>query len=343
MKEPDKGSYLLGLFLDNDVTFDVGRLGSITFPAGYYTYAGSAQGPGGLSARLSRHRRQEKQLHWHVDYLLTHARLVDVWTIVSDQRLECIWAQAMMRMPGAQIVVPRFGASDCRCPAHLVYFPRPPETAQITKTLQIGTRKETKVKYSQEIQGDLEHWLQKLIEGDEETREEAAYALSAIGEKAVPHLLELLDNDDADVRCWTTWALANTGSSEAAAPLVNALEDADCDVRTCAAMALGELRAAEAAPSLIAQLASWNGLLTRCAADALEKIGEEAVPALTEALEHPKSQVRMWATRALGRIGSKATVEPLCQVYLYDENYLAQHYAEQALREMGLLEMVLLE
>ena len=51
----------------------------------------------------------------------------------------------------------------------------------------------------------------------------------------------------------------------------------------------------------------------------------------------------MWATRALGRIGSTAAVESLCQVYLYDESYLAQHYAEEALRDMGLLEIVFLE
>jgi len=122
-----------------------------------------------------------------------------------------------------------------------------------------------------------------------------------------------------------------------------ALDDAEDEIRTCATMALGELRAVEAAPALVTQLAGANGLLVRCAADALEKIGEEAVPELVKALEHPKSQVRMWAARALGRIGSTAAVEPLCQVYLYDDSYLAQHYAEEALRDMGLLDVILLK
>ena len=190
---------------------------------------------------------------------------------------------------------------------------------------------------------DVSHWLHSLIGGEEDAREEAALALGKLGQASVAPLLELLDHDDADVRCWAIWALAQTGVCQVVPPLIASLDDADCDVRICAAMALGELRATEAAPLLVAQLESWSGLLTRCAADALEKIGEGAVPALVKALEHPKSQVRMWAARALGRIGSTAAVEPLCQVYLYDESYLAQYYAEEALRGMGLLEMVLLE
>lgn len=339
----EKGTYLLGMFLHQDIALAVGRLGNFAFPAGYYVYVGSAQGPGGLSARLARHQRRKKRLHWHVDYLLAHARLIEVWTLASDQRLECVWAEAVAGMTGAQIVAPRFGASDCRCTAHLVHFSRTPKAAHITATLQASVRKENKVKHSKKIQGDVEHWIQMLINGDEDTREEAAYALGRFGEASVVLLLELLDHDNTDVRCWTIWALAQTGSRQGIPPLVAALDDSDCDVRISATMALGELRAVEAAPALVAQLESWNGLLSRCAADALEKIGEKAVPSLVKALEHPKSQVRVWATRALGRIGSQEAVESLCQAYLYDESYLVQHYAEEALQEMGLLKMVLLE
>jgi Uri superfamily endonuclease len=351
--------------LDKRAHLAVGRLGRFVFPAGYYVYAGSAQGPGGLPARLARHRRREKRHHWHVDYLLARARLVEVWTVVSSQRLECAWAEAVTGLPGAQVLVPRFGASDCRCPAHLVYFPRPPAAGRMTATLQrpagqavtvrhhVETRKEEKSERGREKSereeerhekdaGDQAGWLRALSDGDEDAREEAAYALGALGAASVPPLLELLEEGDADVRCWAMWALAHTGSREAVQPLMAGLDEADDEVRTCAAMALGELRAAEAAPALVAQLEGSHGLLVRCAADALEKIGEEAVPDLVKALAHPKSQVRMWAARALGRIGSTAAVEPLCHVYLYDDSYLAQHYAEEALRDMGLLDIVLL-
>lgn len=328
----------MGMRLDEDVVLAIGRLGRFTLPAGYYVYAGSARGPGGLSARLARHRRREKRFHWHVDYLLARAHLIEVWTAVSMHRLECIWAKAILEMVGARVIAPRFGASDCCCPAHLIYFAQRPADAGMTATLQNCSRKEVMVEYNQQT-----HWLQILIGGDEDARQEAADALGALGEASVSPLLALLDDGDADVRCWASWALAQTGSRRAVQPLMAALDDAECDVRIGAALALGELGAAEAAPALVAQLASWNGLLSRCAAAALEKIGQEAAPALVEALEHPKSQVRMWAARALRCTGSMAAVESLCRVYLYDESYLARHYAEEALREMGVLEMVLVK
>lgn len=338
-----KGSYALGLALDSEELLTVGRLGEFLFPRGYYVYAGSALGPGGLAGRLKRHRQPEKQLHWHVDYLRARARLVESWTAVSEQRLECAWARVLLAMPGAQIIAPRFGASDCRCPSHLIYFGHRPETAQIAAALQATVEKGVEVNHSQEKQHHPAHWIEILKSGDEEAREEAADALSRMGETAVPRLLALLAHEDEDVRCWAIWSLAHTGSPDVMAPLIETLGDADPDTRICAAMALGEMRAAEAAPALVEQLESRNGLLARCAADALEKIGPEAVPPLIEALEHPRSRVRMWAARALGRIGSTESVEALCHVYLYDENYLVQHYAKEALRDMGLLEIVLFE
>ena len=209
----------------------------------------------------------------------------------------------------------------------------------MTTTLQNCVENDGAVKHDLET----DRWLRILIDGNEEAREEAAQALSAIGETAMPHLLKLLHHADADARCWAAWTLAQTALPQAIAPLIAALDDGDGEVRTCAALALGELRAAEAAPALIGQLESANGLLTRCAADALAKIGEKAVPALIKALKHPQNQVRVWATRALSSIGSEAAVEALCQVYLYDKSYLAQHYAQEALQKMGLLEMIILE
>jgi len=105
----------------------VGRLGAFPFSRGYYVYVGSALGSGGLPARLARHRRQQKRLHWHIDYLLAHASILGVQTDTSGERLECTWAQQWLVTPGAQVTAPGFGASDCRCPTHLFYVgPREP-------------------------------------------------------------------------------------------------------------------------------------------------------------------------------------------------------------------------
>jgi len=131
------GVYALLLVLREATTLKVDRLGEAHFPAGDYVYLGSARGPGGLRARLGRHlrsgksRRGTSRPHWHIDYL---RRRVDVYGYCYQvlhtgdhlDSLECAWSQAVAALPGAEIPLPRFGASDCRsgCAAHLAAFPR---------------------------------------------------------------------------------------------------------------------------------------------------------------------------------------------------------------------------
>ena len=123
------GTYALLIALERSGQAVIGRLGRFRFPVGFYLYVGSALGPGGLAGRLARHLRADKRLHWHVDYML-HARsasVAEVWTTSDAVRRECDWARAAMRLAGAQVVVPRFGASDCRCAAHLFNFAAMPD------------------------------------------------------------------------------------------------------------------------------------------------------------------------------------------------------------------------
>jgi Uri superfamily endonuclease len=76
---------------------------------------------------VERHLCVEKRLHWQVDYLLhaTGTRIVQVWVMEGAVRRECDWACAARQLPGAGMVVPRFGSSDCRCAAHLIGFAGP--------------------------------------------------------------------------------------------------------------------------------------------------------------------------------------------------------------------------
>jgi len=69
-------TYLLALWLSRPEIIAVGRLGPHLFPAGWYLYAGSARGPGRVTARVGRHARHvgaSKRAHWHVDYLRERA------------------------------------------------------------------------------------------------------------------------------------------------------------------------------------------------------------------------------------------------------------------------------
>jgi Uri superfamily endonuclease len=120
------GTYVLILHLSGEASISIGRLGTFGLPVGYYLYVGSARGPGGLRARLQRHLRREKPQHWHIDYLLSVSNVVEVWSTVSPRRLECLWAQVLLKMPGASTPALRFGSSDCGCPTHLIHFTSQP-------------------------------------------------------------------------------------------------------------------------------------------------------------------------------------------------------------------------
>jgi Uri superfamily endonuclease len=118
------GTYLLLLRLPQPTGLAVGRLGALTLPAGWYVYVGSALG--GLGPRLRRHLRVAKSPHWHVDSLRAAAELVAVVVRFGPERLECTVAARVAELPLARLAVPRFGASDCRCPGHLYHFSRRP-------------------------------------------------------------------------------------------------------------------------------------------------------------------------------------------------------------------------
>ena len=121
------GSYVLIMRLPEQTVLNIGKLGRFDFPAGWYAYAGSARGPGGLAARIAHHRRASKTPHWHIDHLRSRAELIAVWYTVGQQKRECDWARALSELPGAGLVAPGFGASDCRCATHLLGFPGRPD------------------------------------------------------------------------------------------------------------------------------------------------------------------------------------------------------------------------
>jgi len=120
---PDEpGTYALIIRNRHPTSLSVGKLGEFTFEPGWYGYAGSARGPGGLAARIARHASRSKTCHWHIDYLLAEATCEAAWYAIGPTRRECAWAEALTELPRASIPAPRFGASDCRCAAHLIHF-----------------------------------------------------------------------------------------------------------------------------------------------------------------------------------------------------------------------------
>ena len=111
------GIYIAIFYLPRSNTIQVGRLGKFHFHQGIYFYTGSAQRH--LSARLERHSRKKKPLHWHIDYLSVKAEMLGAIMIPGQRKHECEIAKELGKM--FELAVPGFGASDCRCAGHLFY------------------------------------------------------------------------------------------------------------------------------------------------------------------------------------------------------------------------------
>lgn len=110
-------TYQIEFRLSRKLWIEVGSLGRFLFPAGVYIYTGSARR--NLEARVARHRRRDKTLRWHIDYLLSRPWAHVIATRTGTQN-ECELNQATTGC----IIVPGFGASDCRhgCGSHLKYL-----------------------------------------------------------------------------------------------------------------------------------------------------------------------------------------------------------------------------
>jgi Uri superfamily endonuclease len=81
------GAYLLLIEL-KEVTFvKLPSKPSLSLTPGRYIYAGSANGPGGLKARVSRHTRRANRSRWHIDQLTENGDVLGAW--ISPGGVEC--------------------------------------------------------------------------------------------------------------------------------------------------------------------------------------------------------------------------------------------------------------
>jgi Uri superfamily endonuclease len=114
-----KGSYQLIIHIKKSTTVKIGKLGQTDFEKGTYIYIGSAMN--NLDARIQRHLKpkNEKKIHWHIDYLLSdkNVKVINVIKKLSTMKEECIIANKVFRK--SKGCIPGFGCSDCKCRSHL--------------------------------------------------------------------------------------------------------------------------------------------------------------------------------------------------------------------------------
>jgi sugar fermentation stimulation protein A len=133
MKTGDGGLYILVMRLKSGQKIRVGKFPETYFRAGLYLYVGRAKQ--GLQRRLDRHMRKRKKLFWHIDYLLQKSTIAEIW-IKYDSFDECQTAGKIKGLLKYSAFPQRsFGASDCRCPSHLLYLPEADDLESLRKTL----------------------------------------------------------------------------------------------------------------------------------------------------------------------------------------------------------------
>ena len=112
------GAYALALWLEAPLAVAYAGRDAVLAP-GAWVYAGSARGPGGLRARISRHFRATKPVHWHIDGVTLAAPPCAAVALPGGD--ECAIVARLLALPGFSAPLAHFGSSDCRtCPAHLL-------------------------------------------------------------------------------------------------------------------------------------------------------------------------------------------------------------------------------
>jgi len=152
----EKGTYIVVTEAKREFSCQVGKLGKLTGHAGFYLYVGSALGSGGIKARVNHHLQISHHPRWHFDYLRPFVVPRRIWYCSSSIRYEHQWAAVLSALPGVELPLVKFGASDCRCTTHLYYFKNLPNIHVFRDTLnkQVKAKVETREVSAEVWQGN---------------------------------------------------------------------------------------------------------------------------------------------------------------------------------------------
>ncbi|WP_324736155.1 DUF123 domain-containing protein [Thermococcus sp. SY098] len=129
-----RGSYFLVVKVERDIIVRTKRK-EFPLKAGYYVYVGSAMNS--LEKRVERHFRKDKNLHWHVDFLLKESELLRAYLIPSDAKIE---EKLSMEVSKFGKPIKGFGASDLRIGSNLYYFKDEPDKILTSILRKLGLK-----------------------------------------------------------------------------------------------------------------------------------------------------------------------------------------------------------
>ncbi len=116
------GAYTFVLYLQSPLPLSIKKFSGAVLDSGLYLYSGSAYGPGGIKARLSRHLRRKKKVHWHIDHVTSKSNILAAAALPEGR--ECHTIGKVLKDRQAGIPIPGFGSSDCgTCSSHFLSLP----------------------------------------------------------------------------------------------------------------------------------------------------------------------------------------------------------------------------
>jgi HEAT repeat protein len=154
-------------------------------------------------------------------------------------------------------------------------------------------------------------------------------------EKAIPELVQALEDEDSFVRWNAAEALGHIGSETVVPQLIQLLEDEDSFVRMRATDILGHIGSEVITPQIVKLRKDKNNFVRNSAADALKRLDQKAVNSQLIQLQEDQnsSSPKNW-TEALGQIYADLTISQLIEL-LEDKNSFVQIRAAEALGEIG--------
>ena len=180
----------------------------------------------------------------------------------------------------------------------------------------------------------LQDLLSDLTSGSETRAEKAVPELIALGQEAIPALLDLTRSSEVDHRWWGLRVLAQSPHSQAEW-LVPFLNDPAREVRQCAALGLAIKPDESATQPLVQALNDEDSMVSSLAVNALVKIGNAAVPSLIEVVKNAPQSARIHALRALAEIRDHRAI-PVMMKVMEEDSALLQHWAKEGLDRLGL-------
>ena len=181
---------------------------------------------------------------------------------------------------------------------------------------------------------NLTSLLNNLTSGDDQVAENAANAIAALGESALPALFELLDSDDPEARWWALRTVSGIPHLSAQQHLHSFLSDSDLEMQKCAAMGLRIQPYSEAIRDLVNLLEDEDRILARIAGDSLIATGSQAVPDLINSLGKGTTAAQIEAARSLALIGDPKAIPALFDAW-QNGSSLIQYWAEEGFERMG--------